>query len=308
MNQQDALDQQALDHAKAHMGDFAWPTLLFGVAVCGAYFATIALALLGLVPLIVAFPVVAVLTYLAYTVLHESVHGSISGSSKSLRWVNETLGYTAAWILMLPLTAHRHEHLAHHRHTNEENADPDYEVGNLGKSLKQLAVIPWTIFAGQFTYFTTHRWAKSQGRQNLYFCLEITAAILPRVALAAAGFWLEALALFVLAWWLGLMITLYLFAYLVHRPHDEVGRYVDTSTFVANGLFGKLLTVIFVCQNYHAIHHLFPRVPFYRYPALFRKIESIMAQKGAPIVRLSEQAEPTWYGIFRLLAPQRIGR
>jgi beta-carotene hydroxylase len=240
-----------------------------------------------MMPLALAFPLVVILTYLTYTLLHESAHGSISGSRQSLRWVNEALGYMAAWILMIPLTAHRHEHLAHHRHTNEEDGDPDFRVGEISDSVGQAVRVPFAIFAGQFTYYMQNRWDKSPARQNLYFCIEVAAALLPRVALIAAGFWVEGLALFVLAWWLGLMITLYLFAYLVHRPHSEVGRDVDTSTFVAPGIWSPIVTALWVCQNYHSIHHLFPRVPFYNYPALFRDIEKIMAARGAPIHRLA---------------------
>jgi beta-carotene hydroxylase len=289
MNQPDKLDQEALSHSKRYMGKFAWLTVFYGISVCGSYLMIVALAMLGKLPLLMAFPLVALLTYLTYTLLHEAAHGSISGSRKSLRWVNEALGYMAAWILMIPLTAHRHEHLAHHRHTNEPDGDPDYAASGLGGNIQQALRVPFGILAGQWTYYRHHRWTKAPPRQNLYLCLEIVIAIVPRLALIMSGLWFEGLVLFVLAWWLGLMITLYLFAYLVHRPHNNVGRYVDTSTIVAPGLLGTALSMIWVCQNYHSIHHLFPRVPFYQYPALFSDIESIMAAKGAPIYRLTRE-------------------
>jgi beta-carotene hydroxylase len=283
------LDKEARSYAKHHMGEFAWPSVVYGIAVCSSYLATVGLTLAGMVPLGLSFALVTILTYLAYTLLHEAVHGSISGSRQSYRWVNETLGYMAAWILMIPLTAHRHEHLAHHRNTNVKERDPDFQVGELGNSALHAVRVPFAVFVEQFTYYTKHRLGKAPTRQSAYFFAEVCAAIMPRLALLASGFWLEGLTLFVLAWWFGLMIILYLFAYLVHRPHSEVGRYVDTSTFLAEGVLGRIVTTLWVCQNYHSIHHLFPRVPFYRYPALFRDIEEIMAAKGAPIVRLSLQ-------------------
>ena len=89
-----------------------------------------------------------------------------------------------------------------------------------------------------------------------------------------------------LAWLVGFSITLYLFAYLVHRPHENVGRYVDTSTVLAPGRLQPLLNWLWVFQNYHSIHHLFPRVPFYQYQKLFCDIEDVMIAKGAPIYRL----------------------
>ena len=40
-------------------------------------------------------------------------------------------------------------------------------------------------------------------------------------------------------------------------------------------------------QNYHSIHHLFPRVPFYKYAELFEEIEDVMVAKQAPIYNIS---------------------
>ncbi|MFT7287825.1 MAG: beta-carotene hydroxylase, partial [Halieaceae bacterium] len=158
--------------------------------------------------------------------------------------------------------------------------------------------VPLGIYTGQFSYYRENRWARAPGNQNLYLCLEVAAGLLPRLALLAGGLWMEALGLFVVSWWLGLMVTLYLFAYLVHRPHDAVGRYVDSSVVLAPGPLGPIVTALWVCQNYHAIHHLFPRVPFYHYPALYQDIGQIMLARGAPVYQLSwqgltEQGSPT---------------
>ena len=203
-----------------------------------------------------------------------------------VRWVNELMGYMAAWMLMIPLTVHRHVHLAHHRHTNDADADPDYQVAALKGSPFSALYSALRLFIAQFSYYLEHRWYKAPAKQNLYLCLEVGAAYLPRLALIAAGFWAEGLLLFGLAWLLGVAITLYLFAYLVHRPHNMVGRYVDTSTILLPGPGQTLLNWLWVFQNYHSIHHLFPRVPFYKYQRLFRDIEHVMEAKGAPVYRL----------------------
>ncbi|QFU77882.1 fatty acid desaturase [Halioglobus maricola] len=269
------------------MGAVAWPTVLLGLTVAAGYVSTFALALTGQLSLWMAGPLVVVFTYLAYTVLHDAAHGSISGSHTSLRWMNEALGYIAAWILMLPLTAHRHEHLAHHRHTNDGADDPDFHVGDMTKSPYAWVMAAVNIFSGQFSYYMEHRWSKATGKQNLYLCLEIAAMLLPRLGLLLAGYWTEVLVLTVAGWLGGTTLLLYLFAYIVHRPHTEVGRYVDTSTILAPGPFQSVVTWLWMFQNYHAIHHLFPRVPFYQYAKLFAEIEPIMLAKGAPIYRLT---------------------
>jgi beta-carotene hydroxylase len=132
-----------------------------------------------------------------------------------------------------------------------------------------------------------HRWSRGPRSQDVYLCIEVCAALIPRVAFIAAGFWLEGLALFVLAWVCGVALLMFLFAYIVHTPHETVGRYVDTSTFVATGVIGRIVTALWGYQNYHSIHHLFPRVPFYYYRRLFGDIEATMIGRGAPIYPLS---------------------
>lgn len=283
----DTLDQQALTSAKKYMGAVAWPTVFLGLFVGAGYLSVMVAAVLGRMPLWSAIPLVALLTYFAYTVLHEAAHGSISGSNQSLRWLNEALGYLAAWILMIPLTAHRHEHLAHHRHTNDQANDPDFHVGDVRNSPLDAIIATAKIFYGQYRYYLENRWEKAPRRQNIYFCLEIAAAVLPRLGLLAAGYWPEAILLIGVAWMLGVTVLLYLFAYIVHRPHEAVGRYVDTSTILVPGPLGKVVTWMWGFQNYHSIHHLFPRVPFYQYARLYADIEDVMVAKNAPIYRLT---------------------
>lgn len=286
MNKSDELDLQALESAKKYMGGFAWPTVLLGAGVFCAYVATPVLVVTGQLPLLAGFCLMSVLVYAAYTVLHDAAHGSISGSHRSLRWVNELMGYLAAWIIMIPLTAHRHEHLAHHRFTNDAEGDPDYVVGGIAKSPWSAVMVVVRVLLKQFSYYFGERWSRAPRSQNLYLCLEVAAALVPRVAFVAAGYWVEGLVLLVLAEIVGLVILMYLFAYIVHKPHESVGRYVDTSTIVARGPAGKIVSLLWGYQNYHSIHHLFPRVPFYTYPALYNDIEQVMRDKGAPIYTL----------------------
>ncbi len=269
------------------MTQVAWPTVILGLVVGLGYLATVASAIAGVLSLWLAVPFVAVLTYAAYTVAHDAVHGSISGNHRSLRWLNKAFGYLAAWILMIPLTAHRHEHMDHHRYTNDPEKDPDYPVAGMRNSLPGAARAAARIVFGQFEHYFRYRWQRAPARQNVVLCVEVVAAMAPRIAVFASGYWLEGLLLFGLAWLIGVMVLLYLFAYIVHRPHEQMGRYVDTSTIVRPGPLGTVLNWLWLFQNYHTIHHLFPRVPFYRYARLYEEIEDILIAKGTPIYRVT---------------------
>ena len=287
MSKPDALDQKALASARQYMGVVAWPTIVLGLVAGASYLATVVLALTGVLSLMAAVPLVALLTYVSYTVLHESVHGSIGGNRRSLRLINEALGYMAAWILMIPLTAHRHEHMAHHRCTNDEERDPDYHVGQMSSSLPAAARAVVRVSIRQFSYYAKTRWSQAPSKQKRILCLEVAAALIPRLSVLVAGYWIEGLALFVLAWLIGAIVVLYLFAYIVHRPHRQVGRYVDTSTILLPGLLHRPLTWVWLFQNYHSIHHLFPRMPFYKYATVYEEIKEVMSAKGAPVYRIT---------------------
>ena len=287
VSRSDELDRVAVARARQHMGRTAWPTVILGLLLGVSYPAAVALVVKGMLPLWLAVPLVAALTYLSYTVLHEAVHGSIAGNNPSLRWLNKALGYVAAWITMIPLTAHRHEHMAHHRYANDETKDPDFHIGNMHGSLLAPVQAALQAWVSQFAFYAKHCWTEAPPRQNLILCLEVAAALLPRLAVLGAGYWLEALALFVLAWLIGAVVLLYLFAYIVHRPHDRVGRYLDTSTVLVPDPLELILSWAWMYQNYHSIHHLFPRVPFYKYAKLYREIEDVMVAKGTPVYRIT---------------------
>ena len=41
---------------------------------------------------------------------------------------------------------------------------------------------------------------------------------------------------------------------------------------------------LFLFQNYHLIHHLYPSVPFYRYLKIWRLNEAEFRRQGTPVV------------------------
>ena len=289
MSKTDRLDRQAVRSASKYMGKVAWITVILGLLFAAVYVAVVGLALAGLVSLWIAVPIAAVVTYLSYTILHESVHGSITGNHKSLRWLNKVLGFVAAWITMIPLTAHRYEHIAHHRYANDEALDPDFHVGRMRDSLLAPLGAALRAWVSQFSYYKENRLSKAPAREKVQLGLEVIFALGPRLAIIVAGYWVEGLALFVLAWLIGAISLLYLFAYIVHRPHEQVGRYLDTATILPpeSAPLKSALNWFWLFQNYHSIHHLFPRVPFHKYAELYEEIEDVMEAKHAPIYNIS---------------------
>ena len=303
-----SLNKLARQRAKRFSGGIAWPTIILATLVIPAYWLTPFLVAFNDLSLWLAIPLMAVLTYAAYTVLHESVHGSIRGSNTSLVWLNDGLGYAAGMVLMTPLTAHRLEHLSHHGHTNDGDKDPDQYAKDIVGSIPAALGAVWRAIATQYRVYFRDHWSKVSPGQNSIFVLEVVFAIALRLlpfiwlySVSEAQFahhWWTLLWLFLASGFIGTYVLVYLFAYIVHRPHTETERYRDTSSIVVTGPFAQLVTLLWGYQNYHAMHHLFPSVPFYHYQRLFLDITDILDHMQAPVYRL------TWSGLRKIQASQ----
>ena len=55
-----------------------------------------------------------------------------------------------------------------------------------------------------------------------------------------------------------------------HHPHTEQERMKTTTVYQARTGLDTAMTLIWGYQNYHAMHHLYPKVPFFRYRRLYR--------------------------------------
>ena len=85
---------------------------------------------------------------------------------------------------------------------------------------------------------------------------------------------------------IGNAVLVTLFAWSVHHPHTEQERMKTTTVYQARSGLDTLLTLVWVYQNYHAIHHLYPKVPFFRYRRLYRALEPYLVESGVPVKQL----------------------
>jgi beta-carotene hydroxylase len=113
---------------------------------------------------------------------------------------------------------------------------------------------------------------RKSGLAQLRFWLVIHAVLLVAVL---TGFGWPAFLLWYLPARLQALWLLFVFAWFPHHPADAVGRYVDTRVAVFPG--SRLLVR---GHDHHAVHHLFPRVPHYRLPALWADVADDMVAKG----------------------------
>lgn len=263
---------------RVHAGTPAWPTILLmgGVVVGEALVWTAAFR--GLLPTEWSVVFATLLAYAAFTVMHEASHGNISGGHKCLARVEEGLGWLSALLLFAPYPVFRMLHLRHHSHTNDPDEDPDYWVAS--NSFTGVLARCWTILPKQYGAFLFGALGRTTAGRKVRrtSLLGMAVIALLAVALVLAGFGREVLWLWFVPAWIASGFLAFAFDWLPHQPHVVRARFKNTRVLLFPGA-----TVSLLWQNYHLIHHLYPRVPFYRYNKVFEEIRPFLESEGAPI-------------------------
>jgi beta-carotene hydroxylase len=287
------LNKQAIMTAKEYTGGLAWPTVLLVAVVLTAFAGNLWLFAVGWMPLWAAILVYAALTYMSYTPLHEAAHGNIQAGDDKRQWINDLCGYLVAPIITVQFSTHKVEHFTHHRYTNQPDKDPDYVVSGMRNGFVAFVIHAVRFLWMQNTFLFREYWATSSTRERAIYWTEVAVAIGWRVAFCLAVPGQADLVLLFLGYVGGAFFTAYWFAYRPHHPYEEPTRYRNTNSLIMPAWM-KPIEWFWLGQNLHSIHHLFPRVPFYRYHALHRRIEPIMRAHGTPIIGIfSRQDSPT---------------
>ncbi len=278
-----ALNKDAIAAAKQHMGAVAWPTALLAVGTVSAFVANLWLFSAGWQPVWSATLIFAVLTYFSYTPLHEAAHGNIHGRHDRLQWLNDACGFMVAPLIAIPYASHKVEHFTHHRHTNQPDKDPDFVVNEMHQGAWAFVVAGLKMLWVQNTFLFRDYWASAPLRERLIYLSEFAVSIGWRVAVVALIPREGILTVVLAGYFLGAFFTLYWFAYRPHLPYRETRRYQNTNSMLMPRWM-KPLEWFWLGQNLHSVHHLFPRVPFYRYHALHREIEPVLRAHGTPVI------------------------
>jgi len=200
-------------------------------------------------------------SYAMFTVTHDAIHGSISSD----KLINDGLG-TVSNLWLGPVSnwyGLRATHLQHHLHTNDPTLDPDFWVSERGFGGVRWKYLRWASL--DFHHLYSYLTLRDQSRTA--FCLyEVGKLFLVSLFLTFFPFqrllfyWLipSRLCIFILA---------LLFDYLPHAPHESTKRedkYRTTAYLSVPAYLAPIAKYLLFYQNYHLIHHLFPRYPFYQ--------------------------------------------
>ena len=269
----------------------AWPTVLLFTGNIAVWAASGYAAITHAWPLWLCFLLSTVAIYVNYTPLHEAVHGNIAGNDKRFRWLNDAIGTIARIIFFHGFALHRITHLAHHANTNDAARDPDHWAH--GPASLNLLWRCLTILVPHERFGWRLATQAANGRSTIVRALaERTVSYGGMLLLILTGHTDAALAAFAAPAIVGSGFLAFLFDWAVHHPHDKPvsDRYRATSVFLFPAPVHGPLTALYLWQNYHLIHHLFPRVPFYEYGRLFASIRPLLEVKGSPITTLGRAA------------------
>lgn len=207
--------------------------------------------------------------HISFTIWHEAVHKNAS----SRRWVCDAIGVLGIFPYMAPYYVEAWFHLQHHTLLNQDD-DPNriYTDGPF-----------WQI---GFRYLRILKYARDRMAKDPRTRGEKVADAVPValiVALYALAFANGMLLDVVLLWFVPLVFSKVLMDwYINYLPHvglpaQRFGgtRIIDLAWF----------TPFVLGHNYHAIHHLWPDVPWHRYRSVFREKLDYLREHGVPIER-----------------------
>lgn len=275
------LERQINKLARPYIGEFAWPTVILGLTCFLAFCIVMYLGYTGAIPLWLGLILNTLILYADQTPLHEAVHGAIAGRNKNLMWLNHLIGMLAGAILVHEYKMFRLMHTYHHRDTNDPELDPDAWV--FGKNpisiLFRCLTIPYKYhyyFHKKIAPMPEHRREVIQIYLTNFFIYSFMF-----VPMFFGYFW-ESFLLWFAPRILASGMIVYFFGYLVH-PEEHTERYLNTKVHLVEGKYAPFANVIWFFQCFHLIHHLFPKIPFYRYPEAFRDMRPLLEQAGSQI-------------------------
>ena len=229
-------------------------------------------------------PVGAAVTFLMFSVLHESTHHAISTNTR----VNNAFGHLSvpfvAGYASFPII--KFIHIEHHRNTNERSSvDPDsYTTDGPTWQLP----FRWATIDLWYVVFYLRRIGQRPRGEAVGAALTAVVVLGGAAALVAGGYGAELVWLYLVPQRIGLLVLAWWFDYLPHHGLTVTQRedkYRATRVRVGGEFW---MTPLFVYQNYHLVHHLHPSVPFYRYVRAWRRNEQAYLDRNAAI--------STWFG------------
>ena len=250
----------------------AWGTILLFLGTALLWGAALTGGATGRMPGPLAMALASAAAWAAFTVMHDASHDAVARCG----WLNDLAGHVSATILMSRFCAFRQIHRLHHRHTNDPELDPDHWSGS---GARWQLPLRWAT-ADLNYYFEYRRCPPLPLRQELAAWGTLVLLLVAASAAIYFGFGRALLFYWIVPARFALFVLTYVFDFVPHqRPY---GRPATEDRFAASFIIpGAAITRLLLCQNLHLLHHLYPAVPFYRLPRIWRERRQELVARGA---------------------------
>lgn len=290
VNESDAVGSDSKDYGNVWQGfmpDIAWGTLFLFAGVVVGYLLVLNSAINGWLPYPVATLICTYLAFVSFTVLHDAGHGAIFRMGSKLKPLETVIGWAASLpFIIVPYRFFQKIHDRHHAFTNDPDRDPDQY--NFGESWYQIIAaglwLPFQYYKLALTHYRSVKSVQDTWTSTIVYLLLVSAGML---ALVQAGYGSELMYFGVIPAVLVVFLLAMFFDYIPHHPHKSRSRYHDTRIYPS-----RVLNVLLLGQNYHLIHHMYPRLPWYTYRSVYAEILPELEANNAAIEVFGHSPRP----------------
>ncbi len=284
--------QSLLNTVKSNISGVAWPTVIMFFVAAAVIITLQFLYAKEQIHLLPHLIITSYFMYLMYTPLHEASHQNISGVNQKYRFLNPLFGFLSALFYLHSYTQHTWSHLEHHKHANDEELDPDYIMK--GSNWFSIMARGFFILLIKDYFYIRNEKLKNDKTAKIKMKIGTIESLIPVVLLIIftnvfAVPWYHFILSYVIPLLFAVMLLGIFFDYLVHMPHQSSERFGDTNVIRIKKWLDYPMTWIWSYQNYHGIHHLFPRLPFYKYKKVFMDKENELIRLGLPVFTIEEK-------------------
>ena len=244
-----------------------WPTLSLLAAMYAVLVGNFTLYWSSPLPLVLHVLISTAAIHLAFTVWHEGVHQTVSRK----RRVNDAVGILGVFPYMAPFYVEKWFHLQHHALLNRRD-DPNF------------IYVDGPFWQIPFRYLRILRFARRRMRddsrtRHQKIADAISASVV--VCLYGAALWRGVFLDLILLWLVPVVASkLIMDWYINYLPHAGLPPDRFRGTRIVDVPW---LTVVLLGHTHHAIHHLWPAIPWHRYLATFEQKRDYLREHGVPI-------------------------
>jgi len=269
-------ERQARLQALTRTPPLAWPTFLMWVVITLGTALTDYLAVTRAIPLWTGTLLNSLFGYLAFSVGHDAIHGSLSRQRRLNDWVGQLDLMLVAPYVNVKLF--RWCHMIHHRN----NGGPK-DIDQVFLKSKWQMPFRWMFIDGFYMAYALKHGDKVSGPAVRKAAVAATLWFTMVGVLTYFGYGMEVL----LLWFLPSRIVFFIlgltFFWLPHLPHETSQE--ENFTLASTIRVGHewFMAPALQYQHVHLIHHLYPGTPFYNNGKVWKLLEPELRQQDLAI-------------------------